>query len=88
MATLVGELKGEMGLASSSSSPQTPDAPSPAPLPASVGLAADQNFDGWILPVRDAVTDRYQSTCFMPVMAVSLEPEGQWKTEFKLAISH
>ena len=53
-----------------------------------LSLSADQNFDGWILPVRDAVTDRYQSTCFMPVMAVSLEPEGQWKTEFKLAISH
>jgi hypothetical protein len=40
MANLVAELKGEMGLASSST-PQTPDEPKvPAPLPASVGLAA------------------------------------------------
>jgi hypothetical protein len=53
-----------------------------------LSLSADQNFDGWILPVHDAVTSQYQSTCLMPVMALTLPPEGQWKTEFKLNISH
>jgi hypothetical protein len=53
-----------------------------------LSLAADQSFDGWILPVRDAVTAEYQSTCLMPAMAITLAPGEQWKTEFKLTISH
>jgi hypothetical protein len=53
-----------------------------------LSLAADQNFDGWILPIHDAVTARYQSTCLMPAMAIALEPERQWTTEFKLTIFH
>jgi hypothetical protein len=52
-----------------------------------LSLAADQDFDGWILPVRDSVIARYQSTCLMPVTAITLEPEGQWKGEFRLTIS-
>jgi hypothetical protein len=57
-----------------------------------LGISADRDFDGWILPVhsplclRGAVTSQYQSTCLMPVMAISLEPEARWKTEFKLTI--
>jgi hypothetical protein len=53
-----------------------------------LSLTADQDFDDWILPIHDTVTTRYQSTCLMPAMAISLEPEGRWKTEFKLNISH
>ncbi|MDR3123313.1 MAG: DUF1926 domain-containing protein [Treponema sp.] len=59
-----------------------------------LSLAADQNFDGWILPIhnsvpiRGAVTAQYQSTCLMPAMALALAPEEQWKTEFTLTISH
>jgi hypothetical protein len=59
-----------------------------------LSLAADRNFDGWILPIhrsfplRDAAAAQYQSTCLMPAMALVLEPEGQWKTEFTLTISH
>jgi hypothetical protein len=59
-----------------------------------LSLAADQHFDGWILPVhssfplRGALTTQYQSTCLMPAMALTLEPAGQWKTGFKLTISH
>jgi hypothetical protein len=57
-----------------------------------LSLAADRDFDGWILPVhsplrlRGALTSQYQSTCLMPVMALSLEPEARWKIEFKLTI--
>jgi hypothetical protein len=57
-----------------------------------LSIAADRDFDGWILPVhsplqiRGAVTSQYQSTCLMPVMAISLEPEALWKTELKLTI--
>jgi hypothetical protein len=59
-----------------------------------LSLTADRDFDGWILPIRtrikirNAVTDLYQSTCLMPVMALSLEPGERWETEFKLNISH
>jgi hypothetical protein len=59
-----------------------------------LSLTADQNFDGWILPIHSsfpvggAMAARYQSTCLMPAMALALEPEGRWKTEFKLSISH
>jgi hypothetical protein len=53
-----------------------------------LSLSADQTFDGWILPVHDAASSQYQSTCLMPVTALTLPPEGQWKTEFKLTISH
>jgi hypothetical protein len=53
-----------------------------------LSLSADQSFDGWILPVHDAVIAQYQSTCLMPVTPLTLPPEGQWKTEFKLNISH
>jgi hypothetical protein len=52
-----------------------------------LSLAADQNFDGWILPIRDTVTAMYQSTCLMPAMSIALEPDGHWKTEFKLTVS-
>jgi hypothetical protein len=57
-----------------------------------LNIAADREFDGWILPIhsplrlRGALISQYQSTCLMPVMAVSLEPEARWKTEFKLTI--
>jgi hypothetical protein len=51
-----------------------------------LSLAADQTFDGWILPVRDDLSAQYQSTCLMPAMTLTLAPEGQWKTEFKLNI--
>jgi hypothetical protein len=57
-----------------------------------LGISADRDFDGWILPIhsplqiRGAVTSQYQSTCLMPVMALSLEPGARWKTEFKLTI--
>jgi hypothetical protein len=59
-----------------------------------LSLTADQNFDGWILPIhssfplRGAMITQYQSTCLMPAMALTLKPEEQWKTEFKLNISH
>jgi hypothetical protein len=52
-----------------------------------LSLMADQSFDAWILPVHDAATAQYQSTCLMPTMTLTLAPEGQWKTEFKLNIS-
>jgi hypothetical protein len=57
-----------------------------------LSVSADRDFDGWILPIHSplqihgAVTSQYQSTCLMPVMAISLEPEARWKTEFKLTI--
>jgi hypothetical protein len=53
-----------------------------------LSLVADQNFDGWILPIHDAVNAQYQSTCLMPAMSLTLAPEEQWKTEFNLSISH
>ncbi|MDR0597623.1 MAG: DUF1926 domain-containing protein [Treponema sp.] len=53
-----------------------------------LSLIADHSFDGWLLSIRDALTTQYQSTCLMPVTALTLAPEGQWKTEFKLTISH
>jgi hypothetical protein len=59
-----------------------------------LSLTADRDFDGWILPIRtqlkirDTVTSQYQSTCFMPVLALNLAPEEKWETEFKLNISH
>jgi hypothetical protein len=59
-----------------------------------LSLTADQDFDGWILPIRtelkirDTVTSQYQSSCFMPVLALTLAPEERWETEFKLNISH
>jgi hypothetical protein len=58
-----------------------------------LSIAADRNFDGWILPVqssvqiRGAVTSQYQSTCLMPVMTLNLVPEARWETEFKLNIT-
>jgi hypothetical protein len=58
-----------------------------------LSITADQNFDGWILPVhsplriRGAVTSQYQSTCLMPVMAINLAPEARWEAEFKLGIA-
>jgi hypothetical protein len=53
-----------------------------------LSLLADQNFDAWLIPISDALTAQYQSTCLMPVTALTLAPEGQWTTEFKLNISH
>jgi hypothetical protein len=59
-----------------------------------LSFTADRDFDGWILPIRtqlkirDTVTSQYQSTCFMPVLALNLAQEEQWETEFKLNISH
>jgi hypothetical protein len=58
-----------------------------------LSIAADRNFDGWLLPVRSSVsirgevTSQYQSTCLMSVMAVTLAPEARWETEFKLNIA-
>jgi hypothetical protein len=49
-----------------------------------LSLMADQSFDGWILPAGD---EEYQSTCLMSVMTLTLPPEREWKTEFKLNIS-
>ncbi|GHV30997.1 glycosyl hydrolase [Spirochaetia bacterium] len=51
-----------------------------------LSLTADRDFDGWIVPIRSG--DRYQSTCLMPALALSLAAEGKWETEFKLGISH
>jgi hypothetical protein len=58
-----------------------------------LSIIADRNFDGWILPIHSALhirgelTSQYQSTCLMPVMALSLAPEAAWETEFKLNIA-
>jgi hypothetical protein len=52
-----------------------------------LSIVADQHFDGWLLPIRDAVNAQYQSTCLMPAMALALASAGQWKTEFNLKIS-
>jgi hypothetical protein len=53
-----------------------------------LSLLAEQNFDAWLLPIRDSLTAQYQSTCLMPVMTLTLASAGQWNTEFKLNISH
>ncbi|MDR1249190.1 MAG: DUF1926 domain-containing protein, partial [Treponema sp.] len=56
-------------------------------------IAADRDFDGWLFPVnsppqsREGLPSQYQSTCLMPVMTLSLEPEERWKVEFKLTIA-
>jgi hypothetical protein len=58
-----------------------------------LSLSADRDFDGWILPIhtqvkiRDTHISQYQSTCFMPVLALNLAPKEKWETEFKLNIS-
>jgi hypothetical protein len=58
-----------------------------------LGLAADRDFDCWVLPIHSplpingALVSQYQSTCLMPVMAISLDPEERWKVEFKLSIA-
>jgi hypothetical protein len=59
-----------------------------------LSLTADRDFDGWILPIRTRLyirereTSQYQSTCLMPVLALTLGPEERWETGFKLNISH
>jgi hypothetical protein len=50
-----------------------------------LSLSADRDFNGWIAPIRSG--DQYQATCLMPVLALTLAPEGKWETEFKLNIS-
>ena len=53
----------------------------------------DRVCDLWILPVDAEWLDREgrhrgnQSTCFLPVWPLSLEPDGVWKTSIQLSFS-
>jgi hypothetical protein len=60
----------------------------------SLALTADRNFDAYIKPIRVSCPVRgkhvslYQSTCVVPVTAVSLVPGASWKIEYRLKVSH
>jgi hypothetical protein len=51
-----------------------------------ISLESGRNFDARIFPVRNG-SGEYQSTCIMPLLPVSLEPEKSWEAAFSLRIS-
>ncbi|MDR2068657.1 MAG: DUF1926 domain-containing protein [Spirochaetaceae bacterium] len=59
-----------------------------------VSLLSSKPCDLWIIPIHTRcrinkkLTDQYQSTCIMPVQAVSLGPGERFETEFRLRVYH
>jgi hypothetical protein len=60
----------------------------------SLTLESDRNFDAYIkprrvsCPVHGKETALYQSTCVLPVNAVSLGPNVSWETEYRITLAH
>ncbi|MFP3089814.1 DUF1926 domain-containing protein [Treponema sp. TIM-1] len=59
-----------------------------------VSLLSSRPVDLWLIPIHtrcrinEKMRDQYQSTCIMPVQAVSLGPGERFETEFRLRIYH
>jgi hypothetical protein len=59
-----------------------------------INLSSSKALDARIFPVRTPcciegnTQELYQSTCIMPLLAVTLNPGEAWKNEFALKISH
>jgi hypothetical protein len=59
-----------------------------------LNLLSSETFDLWILPIRTrcpiggSIQELYQSTCFMPIREVALEPGEACQWEFILRIYH